>query len=276
MIAFITSILDLLREYIPLLSNLAVVLTTVLLLQKSLKKHASTYYTIFGIISICVLLIMFNVVGISRQEIRGIPVVIQIYRMFTHMSGFSFPLLIIIMYMGALDTRKKWVAKLMSIRSELSILAGFPVMLHAILRITHITPSNLRFVFQGERVGSFHGESISYTAELLQQSAYFLGIFMSILFLILWVTSFPPIRKSLGGKRWKQVQRWSYLLYAMIFCHSTLLNSSWLLSYIDQGRPLYSRIIALTTTTLIFGSYLILRVRKARKDRQKWLARSSR
>ena len=263
MIPFIISILELLRQYIPLLSNLAVVLAIVLLLHKSIKKHASTYYCVFGAISICVLLIMFELVGISREDIREIPVVIDLYRMFTHIGGLSFPLLIIIMYMGALDTRKKWVAKLMSIRSELSILAGFPVTLHATLRITHITPTNLRYIFYGESMGSVHGVEIGKTAELLQQSGYFLGIFMATLFLILWVTSFPPIRKRMGQVLWKRVQRWSYLLYAMLFCHSILLNSGWLLSAMAQDRPIYSRIVALCTTTLIFGSYLILRLRKA-------------
>jgi hypothetical protein len=43
---------------------------------------------------------------------------------------------------------------------------------------------------------------------------------MAILFVILWATSFDVVHKWLGNVRWKKIQRWSYVLYAMLFLHA--------------------------------------------------------
>lgn len=268
MLQLLETLLSLIRTNIPLIGDLATTLGLALLLQKSIKKHPTAYYGVFAVITVALLWLMYGLEPSSRAVIRSTPVVSEVFRMFTHMAGFGFPLLIIIMYMGALDTRHRWVARLMSIRQELSILCGFPVLLHAWIRVSRITPVNLRFIFGGELTEGLQNPEPGFTAGVLTHTAFFLGIFMTVLFLILWVTSFSSIRRAMGHRRWKQVQRWAYLLYTLLFLHSTLLHTGWMLSTAENVSR-SPHIVSLCTNVLIFGSYLTLRLRKARKDNER-------
>lgn len=270
MIQLLKAIVDLIAEYIPLIGSLALVTTLTLLLHRSIKRHAKGYYYFFGAIAFIALVNTFlPMLGVHSdpRALFKIPILGTILRQFVHIYGISFPLLILIMYMGALSTKNKAVAKLMSIRKELSIMVGFPVIVHATTRILHITPSNLKYIFKGESFGQLHGEPIGATSELLMQIAFFIGLFLATLLLILWITSFPAIHRRLGAKRWKNIQRWSYLFYALLFCHSTLLRTSWTINALENGDSALPDLIALATTLLIFSSYLILRLRKAHLDR---------
>jgi DMSO/TMAO reductase YedYZ heme-binding membrane subunit len=49
----------------------------------------------------------------------------QLMQISYHMVYFGFPLLVIIMYTGALNNRRNYTKKLLSIRKELPIMAGF-------------------------------------------------------------------------------------------------------------------------------------------------------
>jgi DMSO/TMAO reductase YedYZ heme-binding membrane subunit len=116
-----------------------------------------------------------------------------------------------------------------------------------------------------ERVSSALGAGVT-------NSAYLLGVLMAVLFLILWVTSFDAIHKRLGAVRWKKIQRWSYVLYAMLFVHSLLLGIGGLLNGgggHGRGRGEDMTLVmtvGIISTCLVFISYLILRLRKMRRD----------
>lgn len=269
MIEILGTLSALAADYLPLLSSTGIVLVLVLWLQPSIKKHAKVYYWVFGLIAFFVLSsVVVGTFGGQSPPIRKVPVLRDIFALFSSIKGLSLPLLVIIMYMGALDTKHRTVAKLMSIRKELSILSGFSVLCHATIRIIHIIPSTFRFFFTNEKNEMMHGESVSYAVQLMMHSAFFLGLFMTALFLLLWITSFSKVHRVLGGKRWKAIQRWSYLLYGMLFCHSVLLNSAWLLSTLSKDGSV-SYILGLVSTVLIFGSYLVLRLLKASRDKKK-------
>lgn len=275
MIQILQEIVAFIAEYIPLLGSLAIVVALALLLHRSIKRHARIYYWVFGIIAFIALSSMFlPLLGVdfSFRTLFKVPLLGTLLRQFVHIYGISFPMLILIMYMGALSTRYKPVARLMSIRQQLSIMVGFPVIVHATMRILHITPSNLRYIFRGKSLGEFHGAEVDPIAELLMQIAFFIGLFLAVLLLLLWITSFSSIHRKLGAKRWKSIQRWSYLFYALLFCHSTLLRTSWMMNALNSDNDATKHIIALCTTILIFGSYLVLRLRKAHQDKKKGTA----
>lgn len=78
------------------------------------------------------------------------------------------------------------------------------------------------------------------------------GIIGFILMIPLFITSLKKVRRKMKGLQWKKLQRWAYLFYLLSYVHIVfiLLNDK----EIDWLR--------LATYTLIFSSYMILRLMK--------------
>lgn len=236
MIKFLLDILQLINNVVPLFFSIAVFAVLAIVLAKSIKKHAGVYYAVLSLPFILTLVPFFlNMAGMDLPRLNGIPVLGYFMRDYIHMATLGFPLLIIIMYMGALDTRNKYVARLMSIRKELSIIVGFPVLTHAILRAFNTFPKGWKFFFAHEdymaetQVKSVLGAGIS-------SFVFVLGIVMLALFLVLWITSFTAVRRRMGQARWKRTQKWAYVLYAMLFVHSMGLQIGGLLNPRQRGN----------------------------------------
>ncbi|MDR0714758.1 MAG: ferric reductase-like transmembrane domain-containing protein [Bacteroidales bacterium] len=214
MIKLLFDFIQFLNTLAPLLMALAVLTLLFLLLAKSIKKHAVIYYFVFAIPAILFILRqILSSYGITALDFSRGSTVGSILREYVHAGGFSFPLLIIIMYIGALPSQNRYVKRLMMIRKELSIISGFPILIHTWVRLRMAFGSFDYFFGSGEAVRSSVGAGFS-------NAVYMLGLFMAILFLVLWITSFDVMRKWLGARRWKKIQRWSYVLYAMLFIHS--------------------------------------------------------
>lgn len=220
MINFLLDLLRLVYNVVPLFFAIAVFTLLAVLLSKSIKKHAVVYYWVLAIPFILTIVpFILRLVGIDGPRLNGIPVLSYFTRDYVHMATLGFPLLIIIMYMGALPTRYRWVARLMSIRKQLSIIVGFPVLTHGILRAFNTFPNGLKFFFaQDEYLAERPVNSLA--GAYFSNFVFVLGIFMLVLFFILWITSFTGIQKRMGNVLWKKVQWWSYVLYAMLFVHS--------------------------------------------------------
>lgn len=294
MIKLLLDILLLINNVIPLFFSIAVFAFLAILLAKSIKRHARIYYTVLAVPFVLTLVPFFlNMMGMDLPRLNRLPILSYFMRDYVHMATLGFPLLIIIMYMGALDVRNPYVARLMSIRKELSIIVGFPVLTHATLRAFNTFPTGWKFFFAHddymaeEHVSNILGAGIS-------SFVFVLGIVMLTLFLILWITSFTAVRRRMGYRRWKRVQRWSYVLYGMLFIHSIGLQVGGLLNskekqnkprieMVAKGEPAkdkhhsgglgeieidtnIKRYIHISSVVLIFGSYLILRVRKASRS----------
>lgn len=230
MIKFLLDLLQLVYSIVPLFFSIAVFVVLALLVAKSLKRHATGFYWVLAVPFVLTLVPFFlGMAGVDVPRLNRVPVLGYFMRDYIHMGTLGFPLLIIIMYMGALDVRHPWVARLMSIRKELSIIVGFPVLTHATLRAFNTFPSGWKFFFDHDEylattpVKSVIGAGIS-------SFVFVLGIVMLALFLVLWVTSFTGVRRRLGNRRWKRVQRWAYVLYAMLFIHSIGLQLGGLLN----------------------------------------------
>lgn len=139
------------------------------------------------------------------------------------MGTFGHPLLIIIMYMGALDPKIPAVNKLMSIRKELSIICGFPVLTHSLIRVVNSFPNALKFFTNNEEYLA-NTKVVSELGAGISSFSYVFGILMVILFITLWVTSFGAVRRRMGQTKWKKLQRWSYVLYATLFIHAMCIQ----------------------------------------------------
>ena len=261
MVKLLFQLLAFLTDNFQLLMSLITLSFIFLLLAKSIKKYPGIYYFVFAIPALLfVLRQIFSPMGFTLFDFPRDSVMSNILRQYIHVSGFAYPLLIIIMYLGALPLRNRIVKHLMMIRKELSIISGFPILIHVWVRLRLVPGSFDYFFGSGEAVRNGAGAGFI-------NAAYLLGIFMATLFLVLWVTSFDVFHKRLGALRWKKIQRWSYLLYAMIFTHSVCLHIGLLLNGGHGGGRGPHTGIAITSTCLVFGSYLILRLRKAQKDR---------
>lgn len=260
MAKLLLDLLNGLMNTFPLFTSLAITLGLVLLCSKSIKTHTGIYY---GIFSIPTVLALVHYVGklTGTLDLYSIPVIGDVVRTYTYMLPLGLPLLLIIMFTGAFKPRSYMAKKLQPIRQELSILSGFPVLTHMLFKLTYTFPHSFAKLF-------ILPDPLP-EGRIFAETGYQIGIFMSILYLLLWVTSFTAVRKKLGGLRWKKVQRWAYLLYGLIYVHSILLNLGWIFggrtpvaSY--DRRPEWT--IAIISMTILYALYLVLKVRKHRSS----------
>lgn len=183
MIKFLLDLLEFLRECAPLLFSLTIFTLLFVLLSKSIKKHATIYYIVFSIPLLLVLIpTLCGWLGFELPSLSRTPFLGMFIRDYIHMSTFGHPLLIIIMYTGALDPKRPMVQKLYSIRKELSIISGFPVLTHSLIRVVYTFPGALGFFTNNEeylanvRVSNELGAGIS-------NFSFILGIVLLTIFL---------------------------------------------------------------------------------------------
>lgn len=252
-------------EYAPFLISLIILTVIILILAKSIKRHKRIYYIITSIPAVLYIIQAIVLLTGSSFSFYEVPVVGEIMEVYAHMVYFGFPLLVIIMFIGALNAKNRNVRKLLAIRKELSIISGFPVLTHSLIRIIYTLPGGLQYfmnhsdyVQQNDWVKSDLGVGIS-------SFGYVLGIAMVIVFLVLWITSFESVHKRMGNKKWKKVQRWAYVLYAMLFIHSITLHVGWMINWgigMEDNDYVVKEVIAIISTIVVFSAYLILRLKK--------------
>ncbi|MDR0428925.1 MAG: ferric reductase-like transmembrane domain-containing protein [Tannerellaceae bacterium] len=296
MIKLIIELLDFLRTCAPLLTSLAILTLFCVVLSKSIRRYSTIYYIIFAIPFMLVALpSLARLLGIEMPGLAGIPFLGEVVRDYIHMGTFGHPLLIIIMYIGALNPKIAGVKKLAGIRKELSIICGFPVLAHSLIRVVNNLMPSFQFFSDKEgymantRVASEWGAGIS-------SFSFILGIIMLVIFIPLWVTSFDWVRKQMQYKAWKKVQKWAYVLYVTLFIHAMGIQIGGMLNpregharqpavetvaQTSGGRvptfgfanisvaPRTKQYIHLTSLLLIYGSYLCLRIRKAKRSTKK-------
>jgi DMSO/TMAO reductase YedYZ heme-binding membrane subunit len=227
---------------------LAVLTLLAVLLSKSIKRYATVYYIVFAIpFALVAIPFIGRLLGIEMFNFGRIPFLGGLMRDYIHAGTLGFPLLIIIMYIGALNAKNPVVKKLLSIRKELSILSGFPILTHSLIRVTNNFPNSLKFFTDNEgymenaRVTNALGAGIT-------NFSFVLGVLMLALFLLLWITSFDFVHKWMGGVKWKKLQRWSYVLYAMLFIHAMGIQVGFLLNPRErESRPATEATVAVAT-----------------------------
>ncbi|MDR1023018.1 MAG: hypothetical protein LBL94_07105 [Prevotellaceae bacterium] len=217
MVKLLIDFIQFLYTLAPLLMALGVLTLLAALLAKSIKRHAAVYYTVFAIpFAMVAIPFIGRLLGVEMFSFSRIPLLGGVIRDYIHAGTLGFPLLIIVMYMGALNPKNPVVKKLLSIRKELSILSGFPILTHSLIRVTGSFPRAFSYFVSSEASGNV----ASPLGAGISNFSFVLGILMLALFLPLWVTSFDSVHKRMGVVKWKKLQRWSYVLYAMLFMHA--------------------------------------------------------
>jgi DMSO/TMAO reductase YedYZ heme-binding membrane subunit len=172
-----------------LLSLLTAILF-VLLFEKPLQKNPIPFYVIFSILSLATIISQLQ--GMNPGGFTGK----YLYPMFTK-AGLGTSFFVLVMYAATFKNGSKPIKLLMPIRGQLSIIAS-------ILALGHV---------------------FSYSA-LLSPNVSALYIFSAIMLCImipLFITSFIKIRKKMNPRAWKNLQRFAYIFYLLIYVHILLL-----------------------------------------------------
>jgi DMSO/TMAO reductase YedYZ heme-binding membrane subunit len=248
MIKLLIDFIQFLNTVAPLFMSLAVLTLLAILLSKSIKKHAAVYYIVMAIpFALVAIPFIGRLLGFEIFNFNRIPFLGGIMRDYIHMGALGFPLLIIVMYTGALNSKNIHVKKLLGIRKELSIMSGFPILTHSLIRVTNNFPNALKFFTDNES----YMASARVTNELgagITNFSFVLGIIMLALFIPLWVTSFDYVHKRMGNVKWKKLQRWSYVLYVMLFIHAMGIQTGFLLNPREREMPKIEVTAAATKT----------------------------
>jgi DMSO/TMAO reductase YedYZ heme-binding membrane subunit len=231
MIKVLLDLLVLMRTLFPLIVSTLIFALLFILLAKSIKKYYYVYYAVFAVPFVLFTVpFALRLCGVAMPfSFTGIPVLGEILRDYVHMAGIGHPLLIIVMYIGALNMKNPWVKRLMSIRKEISVISGFPILVHSLVRTLNNFPSSLKYFTRHAEFMS-DGRATNALGAGISNTALVLGIVMLVLFLILWITSFDAVRRRMGGAMWKKTQRWSYVLYALMFIHAAGIQTGSLLN----------------------------------------------
>lgn len=220
---------------------LALELLLIYRFSEEIKKYSKTIYLVSTVFSVFGVLYAFLGFGqIFPENIRFLK---NIYERIFINGLLPTSLFLIVMGTAALNKRWSLTKKLYSVRAELSIIASFFI-------FSHILIYSIKF---GEVFWEFAMENS--WAMLMKQMfipvlIYLDSIACLIIVIPLFWTSFPKVRKRMSAKNWKKLQRWSYLLYFLIYLHAFLLNGPFLRRYLD-----------LAVYTVIFVTYLYGRIR---------------
>lgn len=144
----------------------------------------------------------------------------------------------IVMFLGTVTKHNDFSKKLMAIRGEISIIASILVFSHNIIFGLHYFPI------------LFTNPSSMPTRQLI---ASIITIFLLLMLIPLFVTSFKSVRRKMNAKNWKKLQRMAYPFFIGIYVHVMVLYSNNWKAHIS-GVIIY---------TIIFASYVILRLRKS-------------
>lgn len=154
----------------------------------------------------------------------------------------------IVMFLGTITKHNDFSKKLMAIRGEMSIMASLLVFSHNIifgLRYFPILFTNPSSMPQRQLIASI------------------ITIFLLLMLIPLFVTSFKTVRRKMKAKSWKNLQKMAYPFFIGIYVHVMVLYSSnW-----------KENMVGMVIYTLIYLAYIILRLRKRNIKMQKSLAK---
>lgn len=211
--------------------------------KKSIKKAPQVYYVIATLLAV-ITAIQPN----FPQSIDSVFVTLFYY------GSFSTALFTLVMYMNAVKNGSKFQKEFMVLRGELSIIACILAFGHNI----HAGRTYFVWLF-------VEPERFTRDTELLLATV--ITLVLIALMVPLFITSFRLVRKKMEPKKWKKLQRWSYVFYMLIYYHIILL----MVPVAYRGDKTYQLNVLVYTT--VFLTYAFLRLAKEYKKSRdkKWV-----
>ena len=215
------------------LISLSIALFVAFFLDKPLKKHPTAFYLTAAVLTAVSIIVLQSDVIISSRFVRDY--VIGIFSR----GALGCAFWAVVMWAGALPNGSAPIKKLMPIRGELSITA-------AIITLSHIITYGLQYIsnFLKNRTGS----------DFVTTSV--VCIIMVLIMTPLTIMSFKSIRKKMNPKTWKNIQRFAYIFYALIYIHIMVL-------FIPKAKKgSEDSFISVIIYSLVFIGYAVMRIRK--------------
>lgn len=201
------------------------------LLAKPLKKYPLPFY-IGGAVLTTALIIM------NLSHVRDIPPFLNQWVIPIFTKGIlAAALWLIVAWTGALKNGSKPIKHLMAIRGELSIFA-------AIITLSHAVTYGVSYL---QRLKSGHT-----TSDFML--SFGICLVLMVIMIPLTIMSFKIIRKKMNGKTWKNIQRFAYLFYALIYIHILVIYM--------QKPSTNENIFSLIVYSAVFFVYAVSRIRK--------------
>ena len=200
--------------------------------KSTIKRHPYPWY-----IGALVLTLFISLFPFSRNLPEAVTFLLDLFRR----GALSCALWCIVMWTGAFSNGSWLIKRLMPVRGELSIFAAMLTLGH------NIGYGRTYFV-------RFFTNASALPAN--QFAACIITIILLIIMILLTILSFPKIRKRMKAKKWKQIQRFAYLFYALLYLHIMLL----FIPLAKDGKDGYY--FSVIVYTAIFLGYAICRIRK--------------
>ena len=159
---------------------------------------------------------------------------------------FAFSLFVVVMFIGVLPDSSRIKKFYSPIRGEVSIVASILILGH----IINYLQAFLIRIFSG-----FVGMSLTMSL------SFILSAVLLILLVPLTITSFRFVRKRMSTNLWKSLQEWAYVFFGVIYLHLMLILAP---AMGISNKATTSGVVY----TVIFASYLILRLRKSSLDKK--------
>ena len=219
-----------------LIACLITVLVFFYLLEKPIKKHATLFY---------IATIIISVLSVLAPK-KGLPFVIDYLVKNILARGTLAGALFILVMVASVCPAAKLRGLLLRTRGEMAIIAALLTLIH------NISYGKYYFVALFTKISDLDAPRIF---------AAVLSLIMIVLLIPLTVTSFMVIRKKMNPKKWKSLQRLSYLFYGLLFIHISMIFS------ISIAKGHRSTLFDLTVYAIIYIAYLICRAKKYEKQR---------
>ena len=219
-----------------LIACLITVLVFFYLLEKPIKKHATLFY---------IATIIISVLSVLAPK-KGLPFVIDYLVKNILARGTLAGALFILVMVASVCPAAKLRGLLLRTRGEMAIIAALLTLIHNISYGKHY------FVALFTKISDLDAPRIF---------AAVLSLVMIVLLIPLTVTSFMVIRKKMNPKKWKSLQRLSYLFYGLLFIHISMIFS------ISIAKGHLSTLFDLSVYVIIYIAYFICRAKKYEKQR---------
>lgn len=204
-----------------------------------IKKYSHQIYIVASVVSL--MAIIHASMILSGHSITYVFGLRQIFKAIDS-GALGGAIFIVVMYLGAVNMKYKVSKKLRVNRAELSIIGG-------ILIIPHNVHYLFLFIFSLKNLNLQPGMQI-WTSLMM----FISGFFAIAIMIPLFITSFKTFRVKMSAKKWKHLQEYAYIFYAMIFIQVIML-------YISKPGS-FNKYFNLVLYVLIFGSYTYFRLQK--------------
>ena len=273
-------------SFIPNLIQVApFVVAFSILCAQPLRKHAGWFYA-FWTVAVVAVTWFDPVVSLMGESAPGVarmaeaqvnalstnaPVLYAVVQLVTSsFTGVCFYL--IVMFVGALE-RTPVVKRVLSVRSQLSVIGGIVIMGH-LVRIV-----DFPFLFANPMWAQMWG---SPAVDYMFVAAVVVGPLLTLTFLVPWITSFKVIRTRMSASVWKKTQLLAYPFMALMVAQGFFLalghamygfpydGTQFMMAFMSDPTGwlgTFAQQVATAWMYLALGiGYLVLRLRKRSRD----------